>query len=48
MKPVIWKEFRDNIKDYLNRATQGKKVTFRHSMFYGYTFEIKAIKDRSE
>lgn len=42
MNSVVWKVMRDEIKHYLQRAVDGKKVLFRHSMFYGYEFEIKA------
>lgn len=44
MKSVHWKSIREQIKDYLQRAVDGKEVIFRHQMFYGYEFQIVAKK----
>lgn len=43
---MTFKELYQNVAQHLQRAVDGKKTTFTHAKFYGYTFEIKAVKDK--
>jgi len=42
---MIFKKFRDNITEHLNKLINGKPLVFTHRNFYGYKFQVIAIKE---
>ena len=40
-----FKIFYQNIKSVLSRCVEGEIISFTHRSFYGYRFEVKAVKE---
>lgn len=43
---MTFKQLYANIKDYLQKCVDGETLVFTHRGFYGYRFEIKAVKEQ--
>jgi hypothetical protein len=47
-KEMTFKQLYANIKKHLQDCVNGKTLVFTHRGFYGYRFEVKAVKDKEQ